>query len=97
VGAALGADKKVAKQPEASGKGIAVTIIGDREDGTVRKAVEGLKQIKANNPMLADPEKGQGVSAHVMAEPGTPSKRVAAVVATLLDAGISKITVEARK
>ena len=39
---------------------------------------------------------GEGISAEVVAQPQTPSKRVAAVVGELLDCGIKKISVEVK-
>jgi hypothetical protein len=77
--------------------GLSIVIYCDRGDPALRKVMEGLRRIDANDPMLGEPEKGQGISANVVVKPGTPSKQVAAAIAVLLDAGINTITVKVRK
>jgi hypothetical protein len=93
VGSALGADEKTPKQPGVPQEALTVIIFGERGDKTVQKAAEALRRIEANDPMMGDPDKGQGTFATVMVRPGTPSKQVAAVVSALLDAGVGRVTV----
>jgi hypothetical protein len=88
---------KERRQPEAFAQGLTVTIVGERGAGVVQKALEGLRRIKANEPKMGDPEKGQGISATITVRPGTPSRQVTAVVTELLDAGVSSVTIQVRK
>jgi hypothetical protein len=85
------------RQPEVFAAGITITVVGQRDSGVVQKALEGLRRIKANEPKMGEPEKGQGVSATITVKPGTPSRQVTAVVAELLDAGVSSIAIRVRK
>ncbi len=80
-------------------KGVTITLHfpGKTPSVDVRKVLDGLKPLKVNGTMIAQPEAGQGTHASIVATPGTPSKEVAAVVAALLELGINKIAIEARK
>jgi len=80
-------------------KGVTVTLHfpGETRYDVVKKVLDGLKPLKVNETMIARPEVGKGTHAGIVATPGTPAKEVAAAVAALLDLGITRISVEARK
>lgn len=69
----------------------------DEEFAKVHDILEKLKKRGATSLRLRVSKAGEGASAEVVAQPKTPSKRVAAVVGELLDCGIKKISVEVKK
>jgi hypothetical protein len=85
--------------PPADRKGVTITLYFSAETpfAEVQKVLDGLTPLKANEPLVGLAEKGKGVSADVVATPGTPSKEIAAAVAALLDLKIEKIAVEVKK
>jgi len=69
----------------------------DEQIAKVMDIVEKVKERGATHWTLRASKDGDGASAEVVAQPQTPSKRVAAVVKELLDGGITKISVEVKK
>lgn len=70
------------------------------KDERFSKVQDLLNKVKARGATrltLRVAKDGEGASAEVVAQPSTPSKNVAAVVAELLDGSVTKISVEIQK
>jgi biopolymer transport protein ExbD len=69
----------------------------DTKYGDAFKIIDKIRKQGATRWSLRAANAGEAPSAEVVADPGTPSDRIAAVVKELLDSGVSKISVEVKK
>lgn len=69
----------------------------DEEFAKILDILDKVKKRGATHWIVRASKDGEGASAEVVAQPKSPSKRVAAVVEELLDCGIKKISVEVKK
>jgi hypothetical protein len=63
----------------------------------VQEIVASLSSLRITNLKQSAGKKGSGVSAGIRAGEATPSRRVAALVEALLDAGVDRVTIEVDK
>ena len=99
VGYPVGADDAVRVAPEKADVALVVKlrVPRDEEYAKVFDILQKVKARGAKHVSLRVSKASEGASAEVVAQSKTPSKRVAAVVAELLDCGIKKISVEVKK
>jgi hypothetical protein len=104
LAAGVGRVARAGDQPTADPKSEATLAMavrlrfpGDAEFAEAQKVLQKLKALGVTKLSLRVSKVGEAASAEVVAEPQTPSKRVAAVVKELLDCGITRISVEVKK
>jgi hypothetical protein len=85
--------------PEKPDLALAVTFVVPKEEklARVKELFDKVKAQGATHLKMRVPPDAEALSAEIVAQPQTPSKRVAAVVRELLDCGIKKISVEVTK
>jgi hypothetical protein len=94
-----GGDDSVRLAPEKADLALVVNlrVPKDEKFAKVQHILDKVKEQGATHWILRASKDGEGASAEVVAQPQTPSKRVAAVVRELLDGGITRLSVEVKK
>ena len=97
--AGAGADDSVRIAPEKADLALVVNLHAPKDENfaKIQNILDKLKQRGATHRTLRASKDGEGASAEVLAQPQTPSSRIADVVKELLDDGIVKISVEVKK
>ncbi len=99
IGHPAGGEPPVRIAPDKTVLALVVKLRVPRDEpyDKVKDILDRIKTKGATHMTLRVSEASEGLSAEVVAQPKTPSKRVAAVVEELLEGGIKKISVEVKK
>lgn len=74
--------------------GVTLRAAPETEFRKVQETVKALSSLRITTLKQSVGKKGTGISAEIRPATGTPSRRVAAVVEALLDAGVDRIAIE---